>query len=650
MKRCTRREFARSLGIGVAALAAPGLIGCAAPGVSDGRKSDDSADDSAQPVKNRRRPNIVFILADDMGWMDSTVYGSRYYETPNLERLAARGMTFTDAYAANPLCSPTRASILAGQYPARLRITTPSGHLPPLENDPLMPESARPWEKMICPRSRHYLPFEERTIAEALRDAGYRTAFVGKWHLGQEPYWPERQGFEVNIGGGHYPSPPSYHSPYKIKTLPDGPDGEYITDRLTGEALNYIERNKDAPFFLCLWHYAVHGPWGHKEEITKTFEGRSDPRGKQGNPIMASMLKSLDESVGRVLDKLDALGLSDDTILIFFSDNGGNVHERIGPDLLPPTDNFPLRGGKAMIYEGGTREPLIVCWPGAVAPGSRCSEVVSSVDFYPTILEAAGGAAAPGQVLDGVSITPLLRQTGKLSREAIFCHFPHEIGTLIVPCTYVRKGDWKLIRFHMTNDDFPNRFELYNLREDISETVNLAERMPDKVAELDALIGRFLLDTGALVPVPNPDYDPKTAPVDRWFPSRDCRISRAGGALVIESAGPDPFIQTGDVPKESGEMLIAFRMRSSSAGGGQFFWATGASPQFGPKLRLDFQPVHDGVWHEYEVRFTASHRLQSVRIDPSTAPGRIELDRICLLRADGRELKTWDFGGAAGGE
>ena len=272
----------------------------------------------AQAAAAKPRPNIVFFLVDDMGWMDCTVYGSRYYDTPNMERLAHRSMMFTDAYAANPLCSPTRASILTGKHPARLGITTPVCHLPPLPDQPLLAETGPPHRKMIIPRSRRFLPPGEYTIAEALRDAGYKTAHIGKWHLGIRPeHWPEAQGFDVSFHGAPDPGPRSYFSPYQFPTgtVTDGPKGEYITDRVTDEALSFLRANRDRPFLIHLWHYAVHGPWGHKEEITKRYAGKKDPRGKQDNPIMASMLKSVDESLGRVLDELDRLGVADNTDL-----------------------------------------------------------------------------------------------------------------------------------------------------------------------------------------------------------------------------------------------------------------------------------------------------------------------------------------------
>ena len=484
------------LGLGTASLALPRFI-------------------SAAPKKE---PNFIFFLIDDMGWMDVGCYGSKYYDTPNIDKLAKQGMLFTSAYAANPLCSPTRASILTGKYPARLNITTPAGHLPKLPADrPLLTKQAQPWQKIVTPVSRRYLPLEEHTIAEALADVGYKTGFIGKWHLGKDSmYWPEHQGFNVNIGGAGNPGPPSYHSPYRLNNLKDGPPGEYITDRLTDEAVRYIQSNRENPFLLFLWHFGVHGPWGHKEEITKQYLNKKDPRGKQNNPIMASMLKSIDESVGRVVDKLDELKLSDNTIVFFFSDNGGNMYSLIGPDELPPTNNYPLRGGKATIYEGGTREPLIIRWLGVVKPGSRCSEIVSSIDFYPTMLQITGAKTKPGQILDGESIVPLLKQSGKLKREAIFCHFPHNTpATGNIAGTYVRRGDWKLIRFYHDGKAGNHRYELYNLAEDIGEKTNLADSYPEKVKQLDALIERHLKDIGALVPIPNPAYDPNAKPVKR---------------------------------------------------------------------------------------------------------------------------------------
>jgi arylsulfatase A-like enzyme len=479
-------------------------------------------------------PNVILFLVDDMGWMDSTPYGSTYYDAPNMERFAKRAMRFTQAYA-TPLCSPTRASILTGKYSARHGITTASGHLPPQPAGfKFLADEGAPGQRMLMPVSRNYLGPSEYTLAEALRDAGWKTAHIGKWHLGlTEPHWPERQGFEVAIHGKPDPGPASYFSPYGFRagqTFKDGPPGEYITDRFTDEACKFIEDNRDKPFFLNLWHHGVHGPWGHKEELTRSYADRKDPRGKQGNPIMASMLKSVDDSLGRVMDKLDELKLADNTIVIFYSDNGGNVHSNTPDDAKrtqrggklaaerlndwrkwagdqPPTNNHPLRNGKGTLYEGGVRVPLMVAWPGAVRPGTTSDAVVAAVDMYPTILDALKLKPNPQQKMDGISFVQALNQSGPLNREAVFNYFPH--GGAKAGVT-VRAGDWKLIRWFDPGQQ-AQQHELYNLREDLGESNNLAAGQPAKVKELDAMIDRFLKDTGALAPKPNPKYDATAA-------------------------------------------------------------------------------------------------------------------------------------------
>jgi len=623
----SRRAFIKTIGLGAAGMAVSRFCR------------------SVRAAQQRRRPNIIFFLVDDMGWMDSTVYGSQYYETPNMERLAERGMVFSDAYAANPLCSPTRASIMTGKYPARLRITTPSGHLPPLPDEPLMPDKGPPGREVICPRSRRFLPLEEYTIAEALRDAGYRTGFVGKWHLGLTPeYWPEKQGFEFSFHGAPDPGPRSYFSPYGFRagTITDGPPGEYITDRLTDEALKFITENSDRPFFLCLWHFGVHGPWGHKEEITRRFRGKKDPRGKQGNPVMASMLYSIDESLGRIMDKLDELKIADDTMIIFFSDNGGNIHSDV--EGMPPTNNYPLRGGKAMIYEGGTRVPCIIAYPRLVKPRSKCSEVISSIDFYPTILEMAGVKPREGQVIDGESIVPLLKQTDRLKREAIFCHFPHGNYRFNMPGTYVRKGDWKLIRFYETNKYFPNKYELYNLKDDIGETRNLADEMPQKVKELDALIDEFLKDTNALVPVPNPDFDPMAKAMEGWV-NRGCEVRVENGILHIRSSRRTSFIAVGGLRLE-GAAVLKLRAKSRTGARGEVRWRTRAQREFPKGQVASFEVPSDGEWHEVSINLPVRGWLLHIRLFPSTTQCEMSIDWIQLLRAGETEpAYDWQFGG-----
>lgn len=454
------------------------------------------------------KPNIVFILADDLGWMDISANGSLYYETPNIDKLAKRGMIFSNAYTANPLCSPTRASILSGQYPARLHITTPNGHQAPNPDAPLMKDKAVAWNKVITPNSRSFLPLETYTIAEKLKTVGYTTGFIGKWHLGQNPYSPEAQGFDFNMGGGPNPGPPNYFSPYKIKNLPDGPPKEYITDRITDEALKYIEAKKDTTFFLCMWEFAVHAPFQAKLDYVKYFEQKVDPRGKQNNAIMAGMIKSLDESVGRIMDRLDELKLTDNTMIVFYSDNGGNMYDIVnGKDA---TNNFPLKYGKGNIHEGGVRVPLIVSWPGKIEANSKSDAIISSVDFYPTLLDVASTKANKDQILDGVSLIPVLTKSKKLNREAIFCHFPHYTpATNNYPSTSVRKENWKLIRIYGEGKNQTDAYELYNLKNDIGEENNLADKMPKMVKKLNALIVNHVNSIDGIFPKINPAFNAK---------------------------------------------------------------------------------------------------------------------------------------------
>jgi arylsulfatase A-like enzyme len=431
------------------------------------------------------RPNIVLILADDLGWTDLACYGSKFYETPNLDALARDGMKFTQAYSACTVCSPTRAATLTGKYPARLHITD---WIPGR-----MPENP----KLLVPDWTKYLPLEEITIAKALKEWGYATASIGKWHLGDEEYYPEQHGFDVNVAGFDKGNTSRYFSPYEIPTISDGPEGEYLTDRLTDEAVRFIEANKDKPFFLYMPHFAVHLPLQAKQSLIRKYQAKRRPGMAQKNAIYAAMLESLDESVGRVRAELKQQGVGDRTLVIFASDNGGRV---------PTTSNEPLRVGKGSCYEGGTRVPFIVSWPGVTKPGSVCNVPVISMDVYPTVAQAAGASDFVERGVDGVDLSPVLHQSGKLPRDELFWHYPHhqhyQLGGTM-PYSAIRKGDLKLIEFH---DDM--RVELYNLKDDISEQKNLAETMPDKVNELRERLHAWRTEVDAQMPTRNPNYDP----------------------------------------------------------------------------------------------------------------------------------------------
>ena len=484
MKPISRRTFLRQCSAGALALAAGGL--------GAGRTAADTS----------RNPNFVFILIDDMGWRDVGFMGSRYYETPNIDRLAAQGMVFTDAYANAPNCAPTRACLLSGQYGPRHGVYT-------VGNSDRGSAAGR---KLIPVANRTTLPTEIITLAEALRPAGYRSASMGKWHLGVDPdSGPVAQGFDVNVAGNLAGSPTSYFSPYRNKNLPDGPKGEYLTDRLTEEALAFIEANRARPFFLYLPHYAVHTPIQAKQELVAKYK-KKRPDGGQGNPEYAAMIESVDQGVGALLAKLDQLGLADNTVVVFFSDNGGvGGYRELGIAGGEITSNRPLRGGKGMLYEGGIREPTIVRWPAKVKAGTRCATPVIGLDFYPTFLEIAGAEKKPGQILDGESLVPLLTGTGTLKRDAIFWHFPAYLqgskGTWrTTPCGVIRSGGWKLIEFFEDN-----RLELYNLADDIGEAADLAEKMPEKAKELHDRLVAWRKAVNAPVPTEkNPQFDPST--------------------------------------------------------------------------------------------------------------------------------------------
>jgi arylsulfatase A-like enzyme len=485
-----RRDFLRFAGSAAATTVLPGFV----------------FGTDKQPDK---KLNFVFILIDDMGWTDAECYGSTFYETPNIDKLASQGMRFTNAYAACPVCSPTRASILAGKYPARMNLTD---WIPGRQSN-----GPRPDEKLISPKFRQQMPLKELTIAEVLKQAGYATCFVGKWHLGNEMYYPEYQGFDINVAGISYGWPTGgYFSPYKNPKIKDGPEGEYLTDRLTDESLKFLDENKDKPFLLYLSHYAVHTPLQSKENLTEKYkakvdnlppakglrfapEGQKQARQVQDHPVYAGMIQSTDESVGRVMKKLEELGVADNTVIIFMSDNGG-----LSTAEGSPTSNLPLRAGKGWLYEGGIREPMIIKWPGMVKPGSICDEPVTSTDFYPTMLEMADLSQHPKQHRDGVSIVPLLRQTGRLDRKALYWHYPHYSNQGGTPSGAVRAGDYKLIEFYEDN-----RVELYNLKDDVGEKHDLSAEMPQKTAELRELLHDWRKSVAALMPTSNPDYKPK---------------------------------------------------------------------------------------------------------------------------------------------
>jgi arylsulfatase A-like enzyme len=440
----------------------------------------------ARAAEPARPPNVVVFLIDDLGWTDLGCFGSDLYETPNIDRLARQGMKFTNAYSACTVCSPTRAALMTGKYPARLHITD------------YIPGAKRANPKPLIPAWTQYLPREEVTIATALKQAGYATGHFGKWHLGNKQQgWPDAHGFDVNVAGYQASQPPSYFSPYKIPTLTDGPPGEYLTDRLADEALRFLDANKDRPFFLYFPHYAVHTPLQAKKDLTEHYREKIRPGMRHTNATYAAMIASVDEAVGRVLGKLADLGLTERTLVVFTSDNGG---------LLRSTSNVPLRAGKGSSYEGGVRVPAIVKWLGVTRPGSVCDEPIITPDLYPTLLEVTGARGDTGHNahVDGRGIVPLLKDpTARLDRENIYWHYPHYHPGGATPYGAVRARDWKLVEFY---EDM--HVELYNLKDDVGEQHDRAKEMPEKAAELRDRLHAWRQAVGAQMPTPNPDYKP----------------------------------------------------------------------------------------------------------------------------------------------
>jgi arylsulfatase A len=431
-----------------------------------------------------RKPNIVVIMADDLGWMDLHCYGNKKLDTPSLDRLATQGMRFTNAYAASPVCTPTRAAMMTGQSPARLQITN---HAPGNPDGFALKDS--PWQEAS---SQRHLPLAAVTIAERLSASGYATAHIGKWHLSfkakgeqgvtEKDLRPEKQGFDLNIGGNSLGGPPSYFSPYRNPTLVDGKEGEYLPERLADEAIAFVRQPRDKPFFLNWWPFSVHYPMQAREEVIAKYRQRGDIE----DPIYAAMIEDMDTAIGRFLKALDEAGLSENTLVLFNSDNGGYNG-----------DNRPLRGLKGMLYEGGIRVPWIVRWPGKVQPGVTNDTPVISTDCYPTLLEAADITPTPNHPLDGKSILPLLTQSSGIERNTLYFHYPnyafHKQNRL---GSAIREDDFKLIKNY--DDD---SLELYNLRSDIGEKNNLVTSSPELAKRLASKLEGWLQERNAQYPV-----------------------------------------------------------------------------------------------------------------------------------------------------
>ena len=585
------------------------------------------------------KPNVIFILADDLGWRDTAVYGSTFYETPHIDALAKSGMLFTDAYSANPLCSPTRASILTGQYPVRYGLTDATGHEKKVQEHVERTEVSEEI-RGAGPLGKNYLDSKDYTMGKAMKDAGYATGFFGKWHMGgQMEHWPDSHGFDYVKGGRRHGVPPGknrnrkYFAPFACETLPsDVPEDTHVDDLIADLAIDYMkdQTQQDKPFFVCYWAYSVHGPFQSKPELIEEWKTKVDPKNPQHSPTMGAMIEVLDANVGKLMSFLKASGLDENTIVIFTSDNGGNMYNVL--DGTTPTNNFPLRSGKGNNYEGGVRIPLIVRWPGVTEPGSVNHSVVSTVDHYPAILEMTGQALRPDTHKDGVSYVPALKGEA-FDRGPTICDMARYVySTQNLPNTFVRDGDWKLFRFwHDNPEDLTHRYELYNLKDDIGENVNLAEQNPEKLKELSDILDDFYAESKVLSYHPNQAYNNRT--VGTWFATSDeGTIAARDGSLVLKSKKAGYTVANNYFSPDGRNMLIAFEARS----------ATETPISFaGPKRSTVVELTK--AWKQYELSTPQIFIQRNKFFVSLEKAGEVEFRNVKVLTTDKSVMAEFKF-------
>ena len=664
---------------------------------------------AAEPPKN-----VILILADDLGWADTTLYGkTSLYETPNIERLAARGMTFSSAYA-SPICSPTRASIMTGQNPARHGMTAPAAHLEAQRFEAVASENGPPHQKCTNVRSATRLDPELPMLVQVLKDAGYSTAHFGKWHLGREPHSPLECGFDVDLPHWWGPGPKSsYLAPwgYENPDFKEGEPGDHIEDRMANEAVGWLKsRDRNKPFFLNYWQFSVHAPFGAKPELIDKYRQKlgdsvaglskrevretllkAHPPGiglPQQSPTYAAMVHSLDDAVGSLLDTLDEEGITDDTVIVFYSDNGGNIHCGLeetassgGKYITPITSNHPLRGGKGGIHEGGVRVPAVVVWPGVTKPGSRSDVRIQSTDLYPTILRMLNVERPKGHVIDGVDFAKALHGED-FDRGPMFTHVPGHGGTphWLPPSMSVHHGDWKLIRTFRYGENGKHEYRLYNLREDIGEKKNLATALPEKLKELDKLIEDYIAEADVVVPLPNSNFDPSkfdpskigvqpgglkmppgfkssppkssagkpSKPVNEKFllgwTARSAAASVVDESLRITPESRRPFIANAKV-RVDGPAQVRLRIRTRKDGTGRLQWRTEDQDSFPEVGQLQSFDVAGGDWQERSIPLDVDGRLVHVRLFMPDSKRPTEIDWIEISAKDGPDdqRKLWDF-------
>lgn len=660
--------------------------------------------------------NVVLILADDLGWADTTLYGkTSLYETPNIQRLAARGMTFSNAYA-SPICSPTRASIMTGKNPARHGMTAPAAHLETERYEATVGETGPPHQKSTNVKSSTRLDTAIPMLGQVLSDAGYTTGHFGKWHLGREPHSPLERGFEVDIPHWWGPGPKSsYLAPwgYENAKFKEGKPGDHIEDRMAQEAVAWLKRREpEKPFFMNYWQFSVHAPFGAKPELIEKYRKKlgnevaglsaSTVREQrlqthkpetglpQQSPTYAAMVHSLDDAVGSLLDAIDTEGLTDDTIIIFYSDNGGNIHCGIEETaaagdkyITPITSNHPLRGGKGGIHEGGVRVPAVVVWPGVTEPGSRSDVRIQAIDLYPTILEMLNVAIPAEHVIDGVNFEKALRGES-MYRGPMFTHVPGHGNTphWLPPSMSVHHHDWKLIRTFHYGDDGQHQYRLYNLREDIGENHNLAITHPEKVKELDQLIENYITTGKVVVPLQNPKFDParydasligvqagglkmpptfqragqtksagklkptrnSSSETVRGWSGRNTKMAVINDVLHLTPTGKKPFITNAKV-RAQGPAQFRVRIRTKANGTAKVQWRTDRQTTFPTDSQTASLEVESGDWRELGVPLATEDQVVHVRFFLPSQKQAVEIDwlEVTPNGVDATPQQRWDF-------
>jgi arylsulfatase A-like enzyme len=536
--------------------------------------------------------------------------------------------------------------------PARTGITAPECHVRRVQMKETVHRHGPFQDRQLGCASATRLDPAYYTLAEALKDADYATGHFGKWHLGAEPYDPLHQGFDVDVP--HWPGPGpagSYVAPWRFPDFKPRTPHEHLEDRMGDEAVAFIETHRREPFFLNYWQFSVHAPFDAKKKLIAEYEKRVDPDSPQHCPTYAAMVQSLDENVGKIMDTVDRLGLSDNTIFVFFSDNGGNCYNEVNG--APPTSNLPLRGGKATLYEGGIREPAIVVWPGVVPAGSRSEALIESEDLYPTLIEMAGARPRKDQPCDGVSLVPLLRG-GPPPRNAVFTYFPHnpKVPDWLPPAAAVRQGDWKLIRVFFDGENGAHRYELYNLRDDPGERHNLAAAQPAKVRELDARIEAFLARTGAVLPGPNPRYRAEAADVVAGWPTTGNRrlrmhISRQARSLLCRVFHPGgAMTTTRDLDLPAGRYRLELSLLSWADGFAEFAWLSGSGKNqesVPPELRRRIPLKADDVRRNLTLDWNLKRSVRGLRFAPVDRPGTLLVYFIRIRDEKGGILREWRF-------